>query len=102
LACKSLPLDPIWTCHVRLPNSSLITKIPGVSNKQNSAALGETFWTKVVAGYTAVGFVVMELLFFTAWCRPFEQYWQLPVQQGMKILISHEREKERKEEKEII
>ncbi|KAH7120859.1 hypothetical protein B0J11DRAFT_507906 [Dendryphion nanum] len=33
---------------------------------------------KLVAVYVAVGFVVMEVLWFAAWCRPFNQYWAVP------------------------
>ncbi|KAH7076950.1 hypothetical protein BKA63DRAFT_293628 [Paraphoma chrysanthemicola] len=28
--------------------------------------------------YVAVAFVVMEVLYFGVWCRPFDQYWALP------------------------
>ncbi|KAF1840007.1 uncharacterized protein K460DRAFT_297433 [Cucurbitaria berberidis CBS 394.84] len=28
--------------------------------------------------YVAVSFVVMELLYFAVWCRPFDQYWAVP------------------------
>ncbi|KAH6234264.1 hypothetical protein HBI53_019230 [Parastagonospora nodorum] len=27
--------------------------------------------------YVAIGFVVMEVLYFAVWCRPFSQYWQV-------------------------
>ncbi|UNI22954.1 hypothetical protein JDV02_008797 [Purpureocillium takamizusanense] len=33
---------------------------------------------KLVAGYVAVGFVVMEILYLGVWCRPFNQYWAVP------------------------
>jgi hypothetical protein len=28
--------------------------------------------------YVAIGFVVMEVLYFGVWCRPFNQYWAVP------------------------
>jgi hypothetical protein len=28
--------------------------------------------------YVAVAFVIMEVLYFGVWCRPFHQYWALP------------------------
>ncbi|KAI1148476.1 hypothetical protein F4825DRAFT_94423 [Nemania diffusa] len=34
---------------------------------------------KLVAGYVAFGFVLMEILYFAVWCRPFDQYWAVPV-----------------------
>jgi len=39
-----------------------------VAVKQNIAV-------KLLAVYIALGFVVMEILYFGAWCRPFHQYW---------------------------
>lgn len=33
---------------------------------------------KIVAAYVALGFVVMEILYFGVWCRPFNQYWAVP------------------------
>lgn len=42
-----------------------------MSLKQNLAV-------KIVALYTIVGLVVMEILYFGVWCRPFSQYWAVP------------------------
>ncbi|KAI1114037.1 hypothetical protein F5Y14DRAFT_195153 [Nemania sp. NC0429] len=33
---------------------------------------------KLVAGYVAFGFVLMEIFYFGVWCRPFDQYWAIP------------------------
>ncbi|KAH7029264.1 uncharacterized protein B0I36DRAFT_411099 [Microdochium trichocladiopsis] len=33
---------------------------------------------KIVAGYAAAGFVIMEILYLGVWCRPFNQYWAVP------------------------
>ncbi|KAG5980172.1 hypothetical protein E4U55_004313 [Claviceps digitariae] len=33
---------------------------------------------KLVAGYVALGFVLMEVLYLGVWCRPFDQYWTVP------------------------
>ena len=30
---------------------------------------------KVLLGYVAVTFVVMDILYFAVWCRPFHNYW---------------------------
>lgn len=46
-----------------------------MSLKQNIAV-------KVVAGYVAVSFVVMEILYLGVWCRPFNQYWAVPPDNG--------------------
>ncbi|KAH8895300.1 hypothetical protein GQ53DRAFT_620988, partial [Thozetella sp. PMI_491] len=42
--------------------------------------LHQNLFTKIVGVFTAVGFIVMEILFFGAWCKPISQYWQVPVQ----------------------
>ncbi|KAI0458853.1 hypothetical protein F5B21DRAFT_527677 [Xylaria acuta] len=33
---------------------------------------------KLAAGYVAFGFVLMEILYFAVWCKPFSQYWAVP------------------------
>lgn len=43
-----------------------------------TTSLKQNLFVKITAGYTALSFVVMEILFFTAWCRPFWHYWQVP------------------------
>jgi hypothetical protein len=41
-------------------------------------SLKQNFLVKLVAGYVVVGFLVMQILWFAAWCRPFNHYWQVP------------------------
>ncbi|KAF2795138.1 hypothetical protein K505DRAFT_273849 [Melanomma pulvis-pyrius CBS 109.77] len=36
------------------------------------------FAVKAVSIYVAISYFVMEMLWFTAWCRPFNQYWAVP------------------------
>jgi hypothetical protein len=33
---------------------------------------------KILAGYIAGSFVIMEILYFGVWCRPFKDYWAVP------------------------
>lgn len=33
---------------------------------------------KFIAVYVALGFLVMEILYFGVWCRPFHEYWAVP------------------------
>jgi hypothetical protein len=37
---------------------------------------------KIVAVYVGVGFVIMEILYLGVWCRPFNQYWAVPPDNG--------------------
>ncbi|KAL4885520.1 hypothetical protein BJY04DRAFT_214318 [Aspergillus karnatakaensis] len=37
-------------------------------------------YVKVIAVYVAVGFVVIMVTYYAVYCRPFSQYWAMPVQ----------------------
>jgi len=42
--------------------------------------------------FVAVTFVIMEILYFGVWCRPFNQYWAVPTNSSMcssHILVDH-------------
>ncbi|KAH6967801.1 hypothetical protein BKA56DRAFT_597205 [Ilyonectria sp. MPI-CAGE-AT-0026] len=43
-----------------------------------TTSLRQNWLVKIVAGYVVFSFVLMEILFFAAWCRPFHNYWQVP------------------------
>ncbi|RDW83804.1 uncharacterized protein DSM5745_04130 [Aspergillus mulundensis] len=36
-------------------------------------------FVQILAGYVALGFVVIEITYFAVYCRPFSQYWAVPV-----------------------
>lgn len=38
----------------------------------------ENIAIKLLATYVVLGFIVMESLYFTAWCRPFSDYYKVP------------------------
>jgi hypothetical protein len=38
----------------------------------------ENIAIKILAAYVVVSFIVMEILYFGVWCRPFNQYWAVP------------------------
>jgi len=38
----------------------------------------ENLGIKILTGYVVVSFVVMEVLYFAVWCRPFHEYWAVP------------------------
>ncbi|KAH4116600.1 hypothetical protein HBH47_166260 [Parastagonospora nodorum] len=60
----------IWACKATL----LI-----MYNRLTRTALhNENLAIKLLSAYVALGFVVMEILYFTAWCRPVSQYWAVP------------------------
>jgi len=41
-------------------------------------ALREALIVKILAGYTAFGFIFMEVFYLGVWCRPFHNYWAVP------------------------
>ncbi|KAJ9663617.1 hypothetical protein H2201_005578 [Coniosporium apollinis] len=43
-----------------------------------TVALKENLTIKVLAGYVAFAFVLMEILYLGVWCRPFSNYWAVP------------------------
>lgn len=45
-------------------------------------SLRQNFAVKIVAAYVAVSFVIMEVLYFAVWCRPFHEYWAVPSNNG--------------------
>ncbi|KAI1486458.1 hypothetical protein F5X96DRAFT_654959 [Biscogniauxia mediterranea] len=69
LVVEQMQITVIWTikCCLLLMYYRLT-----MSLKQNLAV-------KIVVGYVALGWVVMEILYFGVWCRPFNQYWAVPV-----------------------
>lgn len=51
----------------------------------------ENIAIKIVAVYSAIGFVVVEILYFTAWCRPFSEYWAVPTSSHQCTTLVHHR-----------
>jgi hypothetical protein len=50
----------------------------------------ENIAIKLLAAYVVLGFVVMEVLYFAAWCRPFSQYYAVPtMSKQCDTLIDH-------------
>ena len=41
-------------------------------------SLKQNFAVKVLSGYVAATFVIMEILYLGVWCRPIQQYWAVP------------------------
>ncbi|KAH7304067.1 hypothetical protein B0I35DRAFT_484739 [Stachybotrys elegans] len=68
LVTEQMQIITIWTVKACL---LLMYNRLTMSLRQNLAV-------KIVAGYTVVSLVVMEILYLGVWCRPFEQYWAVP------------------------
>ncbi|KAJ4292811.1 hypothetical protein N0V90_009474 [Kalmusia sp. IMI 367209] len=55
-----------------------------------TALHNENVAIKILSIYVALGFLIMELLYFAAWCRPFPQYYAVPPKSSQcNTLIDH-------------
>jgi len=41
--------------------------------------LSQQLAVKIVGGYVVINWIIMEILYFGVWCRPFYDYWEVPV-----------------------
>jgi hypothetical protein len=74
-------ISVIWACKVCL----LIM----YHRLTRTALRNENIAIKLLSAYVALGFVVMEVLYFTAWCRPITGYWAIPTSPQCNALINH-------------
>ena len=56
-----------------------------------TALRNENIAIKILAVYTALGFVVIEVLYFSAWCRPFSEYYAVPTSSFQCNALVHHR-----------
>jgi hypothetical protein len=54
-----------------------------------TALRNENIAIKLLSAYVALGFIVMEILYFAAWCRPISGYWAIPTTPQCNALINH-------------
>jgi hypothetical protein len=55
-----------------------------------TALRNENIAIKLLAAYVALGFVVMEILYWAVWCRPVTEYWTIPTTNSQcTALINH-------------
>ncbi|KAL5121590.1 hypothetical protein ACEQ8H_000662 [Pleosporales sp. CAS-2024a] len=60
----------IWAC-----KTTLLTMYHRLTR---TARHSENLAIKLLSAYVALGFVVMEILYFAVWCRPITEYWAVP------------------------
>ncbi|KAF2274991.1 uncharacterized protein EI97DRAFT_380272 [Westerdykella ornata] len=70
IVVEQMQIAVIWGCKTCL--LILYYRLTGSVAAKSFLAL------KLLAAYVALGFVVMEALYFAAWCRPFSSYWAVP------------------------
>jgi len=55
-----------------------------------TALRNENIAIRLLSAYVALGFIAMEVLYFTAWCRPISEYWAVPTSSRQcNALINH-------------
>ncbi|KAL8645779.1 MAG: hypothetical protein Q9226_007145 [Calogaya cf. arnoldii] len=47
---------------------------------QMTLGLKQNKLVKIVGGYCLFGYVLVQILYLGVWCRPIQQYWQVPVE----------------------
>jgi hypothetical protein len=82
IVVEQLQIAVIWACKACL----LIL----YHRLTRMVAIRENVAIRILAAYVAFGFVVMQILYFAAWCRPFKQYWAVPARSSQcNALINH-------------
>ena len=82
IVVEQMLLLVIWTC-----KSCLLLMYHRLTR---TALRAENIAIKLLAAYVALGFVVMEVLYFAAWCRPFPDYYKVPTDSTQcNTLIDH-------------
>jgi hypothetical protein len=72
----------IWSCKACL--LLMYHRLTQVALRNENLAI------KFLSVYVALGFVVMEVLYFTAWCRPISEYWAVPTSSPQcNALVNH-------------
>ena len=64
--------------YVPLPTSS----VSYINERYRQGIKPHSFIVKLVATYVGTSLLVMEVLYFGVWCRPFSNYWAVPTPNG--------------------
>ncbi|KAF1939487.1 hypothetical protein EJ02DRAFT_352234 [Clathrospora elynae] len=56
-----------------------------------TALRNENIAIKILSAYVALGFIVIEVLYFAAWCRPFSDYYAVPTGSSQCNALVHHR-----------
>ena len=73
-----LPFNSIWRVSGIYSMYWILTKHTDPIHSNRSGLPKQHRSVKWVACYCALGYVVVVVLFLSAWCRPIEQYWAVP------------------------
>ncbi|KAH7383864.1 hypothetical protein BKA66DRAFT_86502 [Pyrenochaeta sp. MPI-SDFR-AT-0127] len=83
IVVEQMQIAVIWACKVCL----LIM----YHRLTRTALRNENVAIKLLSGYVALGFIVIEILYFAAWCRPFSEYYAVPTASSQCNALVHHR-----------
>lgn len=82
IVTEQMQITVIWSCKATL----LIM----YHRLTRTALRNENIAIRILSAYTVLGFVVIEVLYFAAWCRPFSAYYAVPTTSTQcNTLINH-------------
>lgn len=82
IVVEQMQIAVIWGCKTCL--LVLYYRLTRMVNTKENLAI------KLLAVYVAFGFILMEILYFAVWCRPFHDYWAIPAPSSQcDTLIDH-------------
>lgn len=83
IVVEQMVLLVIWTCKACL--------LLMYYRLTRTALPAENVAIKLLACYVAMSFVIMEILYFSAWCRPFSDYYAVPTDSTQCDTLTHHR-----------
>ncbi|KAF2634481.1 hypothetical protein P280DRAFT_239584 [Massarina eburnea CBS 473.64] len=82
IVVEQMQIAVIWACKYCL--LILYHRLTHMVSPKSNLAI------KLLGAYVALGFVVMEIMYFAVWCRPFSAYWAVPTKSVQcNALIDH-------------
>jgi hypothetical protein len=83
IVTEQMQISVIWACKACL----LIMYY----RLTRTALRNENIAIKVLSAYVALGYVVMQILYFAVWCRPFHEYYAVPTDSAQCNTLLHHR-----------
>jgi hypothetical protein len=83
IVVEQMQIAVIWSCKACL--LIMYQRITRTALQKENVAI------KILSAYTALGFVIIEVLYFAAWCRPFSEYYAVPTSSSQCNALVHHR-----------
>ncbi|KAF1929941.1 uncharacterized protein M421DRAFT_91159 [Didymella exigua CBS 183.55] len=83
IVTEQMQVSVIWACKACL--------LVMYYRLTRTALHNENIAIKVLSAYVALGYVVMQILYFAVWCRPFHEYYAVPTNSTQCDTLLHHR-----------